>query len=150
MKAKNFCLIVFAIILISAFFSGCGMIGKDPNSPDDTTPHPKSVLVKYVRVQPIPYPEGIIPPTVVWDYGTYQGGNQALSETGDENTLTTYIQISTETKVTLYINDIKEYNGSNYQVAKYVYIDGIELVVSYTYGSVSFIYHNDGTIKVVP
>jgi hypothetical protein len=149
-KFKNLGLVVCLIIMVSLFFfPSCGKVG-GPNGPDDTTPHDKSVLVKYVRVQPIPYPEGMWDPDVQWTYGSFQGGSALMSPTSEENTFTASAAIQTETVITMYVDDIKEWNGSSYWVCKYIYIDGHELVVSSTYGKVKFKVHNDGTVVVVP
>ena len=148
MKAKNLCLIVFAIFAM-IFFSCCVGAVTGPDNPNDKDPHPKSVLVKYVRVQPIPCPEAANLVTVVWTYGTYQGGTADMPAASD-GSFTAYAQIETETIITIYVADPQEWNGSAYWVCKYIYIDGIELAVNYTYGSVKFIYHNDGTVKVNP
>ena len=146
MKAKNV-LIVFAVILIAMSFFACDIfttskIGKD------TKPYPKNITVKYVRVQPIPSPSSPNLISLTWLFGSYQGGDGPMTLISDNEFQRGGVLIKTETVITICVTDPQEFNGSPCEVCKYIYIDGQELVVSYTYGQVKFIYHNDGKVEV--
>jgi hypothetical protein len=148
MKIKSLCVIVLSLFSLLFLFA-CGKDSTGPDNPDKT-PHDKSVLVKYVRVQPIPYPEGGGNLSAEWTFGSLQGGSALMSPTSEDNTFTASAAIKTETIITIYVVDPKEWNGSTCWVCKYIYIDGHELVTSQTYGSIKFKVHNDGTVVVVP
>jgi len=144
MKAKNV-LIIFAILAIAVSILSCvGAVG--PTDPD-RTPKPKSVRIDYSRVQPVPYPDGRDVVGMNWRYDPYQGGVIAMTKTGDDAFSISGISIMTETRVEIWIVDIRMWNGNSAEVCKSIKIDGQEFEVSSTYGHAFFIYGNDGKIR---
>ncbi len=146
MKINNLCMIVLLLFAVAGFFPACG----NPSGPEDHTPKDIVVNVKYVRMQPLLYPEAMSSqPSISWVYDPLQGGLKSMSFTNDENTFTANIQIKSETVITVCVTDMAEYNGGSAGVCKYIYIDEQELKVAGDgRGLAKFIYRNDGKVEL--
>ncbi|MDP3052331.1 MAG: hypothetical protein Q8N42_02370 [bacterium] len=138
MKAKHV-LIVFAILTMAVMFSGCGTGAIGP----DIIPKDKWVSVKYVRVQPSD-PQSPDRATLNWDLGSTGAGMAGMTKEA-EDTFVASAQIKTETKVNMKVLDVRKPD----YVCKRLFIDGHELIFGGSeFGSVQFIYRNDGTIEI--
>lgn len=143
MKAKV--LMIFAIVVIAIYLSFCGTVG--PTDPD-ITPKSKSVTVDYARVLPVLNPEAMDITTLNWRFGNMEGGMADMSKTA-ENTFSAGAFIKTETRIRIWVNDPRMWNGSSLVVRRILKVDGQELVITGTHGELTFIYHNDGRIEVI-
>ncbi|TFH50484.1 MAG: hypothetical protein E4H01_02265 [Lysobacterales bacterium] len=141
MKAKNFCLIVFAILSMAVMFEACaGAAG-----PSEVTPKSISVQVRYERVLPVSNPQASDIVTLDWVFGSFEGGNADMPKVAEDN-YTTSASIKTETVITMQISDFKKAGF----VRKRIFINNIELIFnSSEYGQVKFKVHNDGSIEVI-
>jgi len=144
MKAKNFCLIVFAIIAMAVLFMSCGTVG--PTDPD-RIPKASSVRVDYLRVLPVPTPQAMDDPTLGWSYDPYQGGASNMTKIAEDSFSVSGISIMTETKIRIWVRDPRMWNGTSLEVCKALKIDGQELETGSIYGTITFIKGNDGKIR---
>jgi len=139
-KAKYSGLIILSAISSILFFLVCGKTS--PTSPN-ITPKDLSIPVLYIRVAPINL-AGANVADLFWSYPNYNGQVQMRSQ--DEDSFIATAQIKTETKIRIYVYDMRKYPPN---VRKRILIDGHELLFAGTVdGYVEFIYHNDWSIEV--
>jgi len=141
MKAKNFCLIVFVILMMAVFFTACAQV----TGPDDPQDLPKdiNVSVKYVRIEPY-YPQQWETVALNWTYGDMVRAADMAKES--ENIYVAgSAAIKTKTEIKMKVMDVWKPG----YVCKRLFVNGTELIFNGSeYGEVVFILHNDGTIEI--
>ena len=111
--------------------------------------HLVNVTIDYARVPPIPNPNGLDFPWVTWVYGT-TNGTRSMAKVIDDVFTSPLIPIMTEVPVRIWVTDLKMDNGVTTRVCRTIKIDGQLLDVGATiYGEVTFIYGNDGIVRIV-
>jgi len=146
MKAKNFCLIVFVILMMAVFFTACATT----TGPDDPKDIPKDVNVdvKYIRIEPwyLESPEVV---SLNWAYSDTQGAAD-MPKIAENTHLMSSLRIKTKTRITMGAEDWRKHG----KVRKRFFIsfEGRETELVFNgseYGEVVFILYNDGTIEIV-
>ncbi len=95
--------LVFAVLFISIFMVGC----KSPTSPSHSIPQDRNIQVDYIRQPPVDYSVGDVV-ILRWSYPNYQEGVAAMYRIFEDN-FTCRIQIKTETKITMKVEDIRKF-----------------------------------------
>lgn len=110
-----------------------------------------TVSVDYVRVSPVDLRSSNVA-LVRWSYGFNTGVASLIAREPDGNDFNTAASIRTETKITMHVEDWRKVPSppvTSYYVRKRLLISDHELIFEGSeFGSVEFIYHNDGSIEI--